>query len=567
VRLVAINRDASLLQTLPMPTWTLAFGWYGHRSVRAPYQFPLNPDLRPIFISFHVDNLDILTPETLDYLRRYGPVGCRDWATVWLLLGAGVPAFFSGCVTTTVGGYWERDLPRARTGRVGYIDVPARADGEQRAQVGETYRERPMAWNLEVAFRTLEDYRRAFDRIETSRLHCYLPMSSIGVKTTLTVAGRGDLRFDGLRNLSIGEVREMGQRITTLLEPVMRLIIEGAEEAMVYARWQELTAPLVAAARAAFEAPLHEIRPPFDVAAAITSATHGRVTPGVVPEPFPPGRLDLVVAFDQGFVEPARVSLTSMVENCGRPIRLHVLARGILAPTRESFERIFPEVEFQWYDMSAIEYGQIRGMLRHISVATMDRLLLPELLPTVHKVVYADLDTITEGDLSELADLDLQGNMIAARSSVSEQHVSVLRNLSGSASRMKDDHTLFDEFLRRVGREFGQDTASFNAGVLVLDLKRMRETEFVEKYLGYAPEYGFNDQELLNFWARRDRTELPADWNVYGDQEIVREPKLLHYAGSRKPWSYDMGPVGDWWRKWEAAYLARAAAAGEGEGA
>lgn len=562
VRLVAVNRDASLLQTVPSPTWMLAFGWYSHRSTRSAYQFPLNPDLRPVFISFHVDNLDMLNEETLDYLRRYGPVGCRDWATVWLLLGAGVPAFFSGCITTTVGGYWERDLPPAGTGRVGYVDVPARADGEPRAQAGAIYRDRPIAWNLGAAHDVLDDYRRNFDRIETSRLHCYLPMSSIGVESTLTVAGRGDLRFDGLRNLGVTGARAMGERITALLEPVMRLIISGADESTVYSTWQELTAPLVEVARAAFEAPLEPIEPPFDVHRAVAEATGGRVAPGVAVERFAPGRLDLVVGFDQGFLEPAKVSLTSMVDNCSRPIRLHVLARGIADDVRDGFQRTFPEVEFHWYDMSAIDYGPIKGMLEHISVATMDRLLIPLLLPTVDKVVYADLDTVTEGDLSELADLDLLGNPIAARSAVSDKDSSILGNLAKTAKGLRGDHVRFDEFLRRVGRELGRDAVAFNAGVLVLDLRMMRETGFVEHYLGYAPRYGLHDQGLLNFWAGSRRTPLPPAWNVYADQEYVREPKLVHYAGSRKPWVLDMGPVGKWWAKWDAAYRARAARLG-----
>ena len=42
------------------------------------------------------------TPEAIEYLMRYGPVGCRDWTTVYLLLSIGVPAFFSGCLTTTI---------------------------------------------------------------------------------------------------------------------------------------------------------------------------------------------------------------------------------------------------------------------------------------------------------------------------------------------------------------------------------------------------------------------------------------------------------------------------------
>ena len=53
--------------------------------------------LRPLFVSFHCNKRDLLTDDAIAYLKRYGPVGCRDWTTVYLLLSAGVPAFFSGC--------------------------------------------------------------------------------------------------------------------------------------------------------------------------------------------------------------------------------------------------------------------------------------------------------------------------------------------------------------------------------------------------------------------------------------------------------------------------------------
>ena len=32
------------------------------------------------------------------YLRAHGPIGCRDWNTVFLLLSAGIDAFFTGCL-------------------------------------------------------------------------------------------------------------------------------------------------------------------------------------------------------------------------------------------------------------------------------------------------------------------------------------------------------------------------------------------------------------------------------------------------------------------------------------
>ena len=41
--------------------------------------FPLHRNLRPIFVLFHCNKRNLLTPDAVEYLRRYGPVGCRDW--------------------------------------------------------------------------------------------------------------------------------------------------------------------------------------------------------------------------------------------------------------------------------------------------------------------------------------------------------------------------------------------------------------------------------------------------------------------------------------------------------
>ena len=42
-----------------------------------------------------------------------------------------------------------------------------------------------------------------------------------------------------------------------------------------------------------------------------------------------------------------------------------------------------------------------------MTVATMDRLLLPDLLPEVDKIIHHDLDALCLSDLAEFFDLDL----------------------------------------------------------------------------------------------------------------------------------------------------------------
>ena len=124
--MITVHRDASMYQPIPEDTWVLCFGWYMHALFEMRHGFPLHRNLRPVFVSFHCNKRGLLTPEAIEYLRRYGPVGCRDWTTVYLLLSCGVPAFFSGCVTTTIDTVFpDLAAPPPADAPVAYVDMPA----------------------------------------------------------------------------------------------------------------------------------------------------------------------------------------------------------------------------------------------------------------------------------------------------------------------------------------------------------------------------------------------------------------------------------------------------------
>ena len=111
VDVITVDRDASTYKEVPPDTWILAFGWFMHAIFESRYGFPFHRNLLPIFLSFHCNKRELLTAEALEYLRRHGPIGCRDWTTVDVLLSLDVPAFFSGCLTTTISTVFP-DLPK-----------------------------------------------------------------------------------------------------------------------------------------------------------------------------------------------------------------------------------------------------------------------------------------------------------------------------------------------------------------------------------------------------------------------------------------------------------------------
>lgn len=87
-------------------------GWFTHK----PSNWPPSPLITPLFVSFHINSTaadKLLSDESIAYLRRHEPVGCRDRQTAKLLKAKGVDAYFSSCLTTTLGmTYGRKDAKR-----------------------------------------------------------------------------------------------------------------------------------------------------------------------------------------------------------------------------------------------------------------------------------------------------------------------------------------------------------------------------------------------------------------------------------------------------------------------
>ncbi len=259
VTLVAVNRDASTLDEVPEGTWMLAFGWYMHGWFRTHYDLPFHPNLRPLFISFHVNRPEALSAQAVDYLREHAPIGCRDWTTVRRLQALDVPAFFSGCLTTTVDLLFGPGPEPGPDAPVALVEV--RGGGEHELDPGERgvvlahssleIRGAPLAANLVRAAEQLDGYRSAYRRVETSRLHCYLPARALGVEVRFRPHAEDDIRFDGLIEIDDAAFAAMQRGICDKLQAALDSILRGDDEDAVRAAWQEACAADVEAASAA----------------------------------------------------------------------------------------------------------------------------------------------------------------------------------------------------------------------------------------------------------------------------------------------------------------------------
>lgn len=78
-----------------------------------PENWSPSKHINPLFVAFHINSKvrdSMLSKESIEYLKKYEPIGCRDTYTMDLLKGKGIDAYFSGCMTLTLGYKYKRKV-------------------------------------------------------------------------------------------------------------------------------------------------------------------------------------------------------------------------------------------------------------------------------------------------------------------------------------------------------------------------------------------------------------------------------------------------------------------------
>ncbi|WP_300603509.1 polysaccharide pyruvyl transferase family protein [Niabella sp.] len=98
-------------------------GWFTYK----PENWPPTADIIPLFISFHLNQAYaerlLSKQENVDYLKSNAPIGCRDYSTLQHLQRYGIDAFYSFCLTTTLGLKYKLRDENERTDEILMVDV------------------------------------------------------------------------------------------------------------------------------------------------------------------------------------------------------------------------------------------------------------------------------------------------------------------------------------------------------------------------------------------------------------------------------------------------------------
>lgn len=547
VQLLTINRDASEYDEVPEDTFVLAFGWYMHAVFGRRYGLPMHRNLHPIFVSFHCNKRDLLTPEAIEWMRAHGPVGCRDWTTVDILLSVDVPAFFSGCLTTTVDTVFP-ELPDAfpPAAPIAYVDSPAEAeaagpDAVQYRHSSDEVRFRSFTGNMQHAIDLLETYRRDHRAVVTSRLHCYLPMRSLGAQVDFRPKNLSDIRFAGLGGIDDEAFAAIRDGMNDRLAQVYGWILAGDPAETVYARWRELCAPDVAVARARREAPPAAL-PPVDLSSEVALA-RSRTAHHPAAAASDDAVRHVALRVDRRRVRVVQVALAALTSRASGP--LHVWLLDVTGS--HTLEALAPHAHGH-----AVSLVPVRGLgaglrsgdleARERAQQQLELLVLPELLPDVDRVAVLPLDAVVLDDATALTDLDL-GDAVLAASAVPEGRAASGFGVVHAAGDRLGERTTTAVELRRVAHAWHRfDFAAFDLDVAVLDLARWRERATGPQALGLLAAYDLSPREALHVLLGPAHATVPARWHVVPGRTHHEDPALLHWLDEGKPWLADHAP-------------------------
>lgn len=266
---------------------------------------------------------------------------------------------------------------------------------------------------------------------------------------------------------------------------------------------------------------------------------------------------DIVLICDDNYCMPTAVCIQSIIDNISRDftqLTIHVCSFGLSGENVSKLQSLSTERIIVFVDVfNEAQYKEKINSISqksHVTPSALIKFELANYFKQIDTLLYLDSDIVAKADLSELLKLDIGESYLAAS-------YEFWRHL------IRINYTL----KRTVSHEF-----FFNSGVMLLNLKKMREDDVPEKLWFYKlnrAKTTLMDQESLNAVCSSMAFHLPVKWNfnpyflkqrfipelnkVYGTdyktiEQMEDDAYIIHYVGAAdKPWKYESAQLRKYW--------------------
>ncbi len=244
--------------------------------------------------------------------------------------------------------------------------------------------------------------------------------------------------------------------------------------------------------------------------------------------------IPIFFTIDDAFAPFLGVALNSIVQNASKAHRYKVIVvhqdlgerniRKLGSIAADNFEIDFVPMENRLFGIADSMGTRLRADFFTLTI--FFRIFIPAMFPEYDKGIYLDSDIVVPGDISELFTVSLGESLLGAAVDPVVTHI--------------------PEFTRHVRERVGVECHQyFNSGVLLMNLKKLREVDLDRRFLELLNTYHFNcvapDQDYLNAMCFGKVVYLPATWDAMPSNYCVPmpHPDLVHYNLFAKPWRYD----------------------------
>lgn len=236
--------------------------------------------------------------------------------------------------------------------------------------------------------------------------------------------------------------------------------------------------------------------------------------------------MEIAINIDHNYVPYATVMLESLIRNGSKDgVVLHLLYESLSEYDIEILRQLMKKNngQLRTYKMDSQIFQGFPDLQRW-TVETLFRLKIPEVLPkSLKRVLYLDVDMIVEKSLEELYFADFNNKSLI-----------VCRNTDGKVNE-KEKNALWN---RR------EDIPYFNAGVMLLNLEKIRRVCCFQKYCDIVRDrqemFPYLDQDLLNYVFGEDVKYVSSErYNCIISPETEHFPDdaaIYHFGTGDKPW-------------------------------
>ena len=244
--------------------------------------------------------------------------------------------------------------------------------------------------------------------------------------------------------------------------------------------------------------------------------------------------IKLVYICDEKYVMPTCVSIQSVYEH-KKSSQYDIYVIGVDL-SKESIDKI-NSIKLSGIKVKLLifenKYKSIDMHHFYVSKVALFKFDIPNILSNEDKVLYIDSDIIVMDDLAELFNTD-----------INDYYAGVVRDFPAYYSYHYNNEIDLDDY--------------FNSGVLLLNLRLLRQKNVYEKLLAYKQEDNlkrFMDQDCYNVVFNGQTIALPAKYNYMNSAiELYKKylaepvkPVIVHLTTERKPWLYCDVPFSNVW--------------------